>query len=208
MKSSFQDSCVWLIVNKLTDFVILSLLWCLVSLPLITLGMSTGALYHAVQLALLEGKTSAAATFLRSVKESFRQTLPMGAVFSIAGAVNLMLLLLQSNPAARTGLPPILLVITGLVLMLYSFYCYALAGHFVLTAKQILILALQLLAAHPLKSLLNLALMAISFAGVIAYPPLLLILPAGCVWCNCRITTPLLLNYINLEHSDSIASAE
>lgn len=38
---------VWNFFNAITDVLLLSLLWCLCSLPLITLGASTTALYDA-----------------------------------------------------------------------------------------------------------------------------------------------------------------
>ena len=34
------------ILNKAADMVVLSVLWCLCSLPLLTLGASSAALYH------------------------------------------------------------------------------------------------------------------------------------------------------------------
>lgn len=67
------DNIVWTFLSKCVDLVILSLLWLLFSLPIITAGASTAALYHSVHRSVFSDSGYAAATFWRSFRENAKQ---------------------------------------------------------------------------------------------------------------------------------------
>ncbi len=74
MNSIFSlDNPVWNFIGKLVDMLALSVLWAVCSLPVVTLGASTTALYY-VMLKLAEDKEGAIfQSFFRSFKENFKQ---------------------------------------------------------------------------------------------------------------------------------------
>lgn len=61
------------ILGKITDVVCLSLMWLVFSLPIITIGASTTALYHTVTKVLLGDKGYIAKEFIYSFKSNFKQ---------------------------------------------------------------------------------------------------------------------------------------
>lgn len=74
MNSIFSfDNPVWNFIGKLADMVILTLLWALCSLPVVTLGASTTALYY-VMLKLAEDKEGSICTsFFRAFRENLKR---------------------------------------------------------------------------------------------------------------------------------------
>ncbi len=75
MNSLFSlDNPVWNFIGKLVDMVFLTILWALCSLPVVTLGASSTALYYVV-LKLAEDKEGGiAASFFRAFRENFKQS--------------------------------------------------------------------------------------------------------------------------------------
>ena len=81
MKHFFSESN-WLyrFLSRLADWMILSLLWCVCSLPIITIGVSTTALYFvALQLARGE-EPPIVKTFFRSFRVNLKQGLVLGII--------------------------------------------------------------------------------------------------------------------------------
>lgn len=64
-----QESTLVTILNKAADMVILSVLWCVCSLPVLTIGAASAALYHTSIRVLRQNRGYAFATFRDSFKE-------------------------------------------------------------------------------------------------------------------------------------------
>ena len=60
-------------LNRLTDLILLNFLWIVFSLPIITIGASTTAMYYVNITSIREGDGRVAAKFWRSFKTNFRQ---------------------------------------------------------------------------------------------------------------------------------------
>ena len=71
MNSIFSfDNPVWNFIGKLVDMLMLTVLWALCSLPVVTIGASTSALYY-VMLKLAEDKEGSMFwSFFRAFKEN------------------------------------------------------------------------------------------------------------------------------------------
>ena len=74
MNSIFKlDGPVFTILNKFCDILILSILWMFFSLPAVTLGASSAALYHSVHKVLLNGEGYVLSTFWNSFRTNLKQ---------------------------------------------------------------------------------------------------------------------------------------
>ena len=73
--------------GKLWDIILLSIVFCVCSIPIITFGMNCIALYYTVVKVVLPGERHAVRTFLRMVPRNARQGLPLGILFEIIIAV-------------------------------------------------------------------------------------------------------------------------
>ena len=67
------DAPLFRFLTRVADMVILSLLWLIGSLPLFTLGISSTALYYAVNKSLIEDRGTVSEEFFRACRRSFRQ---------------------------------------------------------------------------------------------------------------------------------------
>lgn len=74
MNSIFKmDGSVFTIISKIADTVILSVLWVIFSLPIITIGASSAALYHTTHKAILKSEGYVFSTFFKSFKTNLKQ---------------------------------------------------------------------------------------------------------------------------------------
>ena len=63
---------VWTILNHVTDVLFLSLLWCLCSLPILTMGAATTALYDAVAHGMRRGEGGMYRRFFRTFRAELK----------------------------------------------------------------------------------------------------------------------------------------
>lgn len=84
------QSSFWRPFGSLVDVLVLSLLWVFTSLPVITLGPATAALYDATARCVRQGKSGALMRYL----STFRRELKQGVLLSLIFLVLMLLLLL------------------------------------------------------------------------------------------------------------------
>lgn len=136
-------------ISRIADFVILNLLWLLCSLPVITIGASTTALY-AVMLKLVKNEEGYIARgFLKAFKENFRQSTLMWLLFILLWVILILdffsLHIMSENMA---GFMQILFLIMGCLLISMTVYAFSLQARFENTVKNTLKNALLLVFAR------------------------------------------------------------
>jgi len=189
------------VINKVVDAVILSLLWVLCSLPVITIGASSAALYHAVSESVIQDKGYAYKSFFKSFKLSFRQSIFFTVAFLLFATTFLFIIFFfYYNPM-------------GLFSQVYSVFClfclaltalghtyvFALIGRFDLTSRQILSLLVRLIFRNLPRSLLILIVFALLLNFTISYPFLLLIAPCGYVLIVSLLMESPVKRYIRIQ---------
>lgn len=68
-----SDSPVIAFLNKATDLILLNVIWILTSLPIVTIGASTTAMYYVTIVSLRNGDGYVVQRYLKSFKENFKQ---------------------------------------------------------------------------------------------------------------------------------------
>lgn len=82
------DNPVWRFIGKFFDIMILNILWTVCSLPIVTMGASTTAVYYVtLKLVRDEEGTSTIQDFFKSFKENFKQATAIWLILLAAGAV-------------------------------------------------------------------------------------------------------------------------
>lgn len=71
-------------LNKIFDCMFVSALWCILSIPIVTIGATTSALYYAVNKSIRHSRGYAYKEFLSAFKLNFKQS-------TIVWLVNLLL---------------------------------------------------------------------------------------------------------------------
>lgn len=139
MNFNWIDNPIMRGMGKLADFIILNLLWVVCSIPIITIGASTTALY-TVMLKLVKNEEGYIAKgFLKAFKENFKQSTIMWIIFlliSIVFVVDFVSIKLMSDKIG--GLLQILFLFMGALLAAWMVYAFALQARFVNTVKNTL----------------------------------------------------------------------
>ncbi|MGN0157977.1 MAG: YesL family protein [Brotaphodocola sp.] len=82
------DNPVWRFIGKFFDVMILNILWTICSLPIVTIGASTTAVYYVtLRLVRDEEGTSTWRDFFKSFKENFKQATAIWLILLVVGAV-------------------------------------------------------------------------------------------------------------------------
>lgn len=183
MRSLFDiDSPLMSGLGKIFDCIMLSLCWITFSLPIVTMGAASGALYRTVYRCIRHDDGAPLKvywqTFRKNVKAGIVTWLPILAVyiFLIADAVILRGLTAQGQPLAR--LFGIILVLIG-VASVWAAYCSAYCVRFEGSLKEILWLSFFLVLSHPVMTLIIMAFLVMGAAMALMVPFLTLFLPAA-----------------------------
>ena len=139
MNFNWIDNPIMRGMGRLADFIILNLLWVVCSIPIITIGASTTALY-TVMLKLVKNEEGYIAKgFLKAFKENFKQSTIMWIIFlliSIVFVVDFVSIKLMSDEIG--GILQILFLFMGASLAAWMVYAFALQARFVNTVKNTL----------------------------------------------------------------------
>lgn len=136
--------------------VVLSVLWCLCSLPILTLGASSAALYHTAVKVIRQNRGYAFATFRDSFKGSLRQTFPFTVllvlVYVLFGAT--CYVCWQNPDSIIAGIYVFFSVFSILVCLAAQIHGFALSGRFRLNRRELFTLIVRLTFRHPFKNFL------------------------------------------------------
>lgn len=139
MNFNWIDNPIMRGMGRLADFIILNLLWVVCSIPIITIGASTTALY-TVMLKLVKNEEGYIAKgFLKAFKENFKQSTIMWIIFlliSIVFVVDFVSIKLMSDEIG--GILQILFLFMGALLAAWMVYAFALQARFVNTVRNTL----------------------------------------------------------------------
>lgn len=81
-----SDSPVIAFLNKMTDLILLNLLWLICCLPIITIGASTTAMYYVCIISIRQGDGYVIKRFFKSFTENFKQATLLWLVLMVLGA--------------------------------------------------------------------------------------------------------------------------
>lgn len=201
-----QESTLVTILNKAADMIILSVLWCVCSLPVLTIGAASAALYHTSIRVLRQNRGYAFATFRDSFMENLRQTLPftalllfLYALFGVTGYV-----CWQRPDSFIAGMYVFFSLFSILVCLIVQIHGFALMGRFHLRKQELFTLLVRLTFGHLVKNFLLLCLLLFAVELAIYYPPLLFIVPAGFFFLSSYLQEPVFKKHINYQEEDPL----
>lgn len=173
----------WII--RIFDCMCLSVLWLAASLPVITAGASTTALYVAIHRCIRLEEGSLWKTFWQAFRENFKRSslcwliaLAVLALF-VLDALVFRTMALNGQPLGGLYWLILLLIAIALTWMAYLF-CYA--ERFTGSVKDVLRFSFLMMVLHPVKAITVLVILLGGAALVLLAPGLLVILPAAVCW--------------------------
>lgn len=126
-------------ISRVADFIILNLLWIFCSIPIITIGASTTALY-TVMLKLVKNEEGYIVRgFFKAFKENFKQSTLIWLVFLVIGFMLVVdFSALRLMPVQMAAFMQILFLIMACLVICTAIYAFALQARFVNTVKNTL----------------------------------------------------------------------
>ena len=167
------------------DLIALSILWAIFSLPVVTMGAASAALYHAVYHHVRKGEDYLWSSFFDAFKSNFRrQTLAWLVALGILAVLTFDALVFRSIYIQGK---PFGWVYYGVLVLLvfastWTIYLAAYGARFNGTVKEVLKYSWILFRAHPLLLLSVMVLVVGGAVLALMVPPLLIIIPAGVYW--------------------------
>ena len=154
MKESNSGSGLLRAVNFAADLVTLSLLWFVCSLPVLTIGMSSAALFHTYEKVLVDGEGRLIPSFFRSFRDNLSIALPAGALLILMSAAMVFFWSVSMRGTSSVLVVPMALSLVVLLLLVcVQCYFYPLTGHYSLSGKLTAALSMRLVFAHLPQSL-------------------------------------------------------
>lgn len=183
MEPSFDKitrSKLYEIGSVLWDIVALSLIWLVFSLPVVTSGASSAALYFALYRRIKKESDAAIPDFMRSFKSNLKQSIPLSLLYTIFAAVigvNIHIARFGLNGITLPDwyLPVAILLIVPFVTM-YPF-AYPYLARFSTDTKHIIMNAATLSTMNPGKAFCLFLISAASLVLMVLFPPCLLVVP-------------------------------
>ena len=112
------DSPVMSFWKKLTDFVILNVLWAVGCLPVITIGASTAAMHRCVMQQQIHGDISAFKDFWKAYRQNFNQATGLFLVEAVVICIFLMDIQIVWRMETQTGVMNVIWIIMLFVLLI------------------------------------------------------------------------------------------
>ncbi len=171
--------------DKLGDIIILSLLWLIFSLPVITMGTASSALYYAVHKRFYDKSETPAKDFWRSFKQNLKQGIPLNIVLLLYGAVASFNIYFAIAGFNGMTLPTWYAPIAGLLALPFLCtvpYTFPYLARFKGTFKNILFHSFTFATMYPKHTFLVWLYMLVSLALMIVFFPSLLFMPFTCCY--------------------------
>lgn len=196
------DNGLMTTLGKICDCMILSILWCVCSIPIITVGASTAALYYAVNKSIRYNRGYAYKEFFSAFKSNFKQG-------TIVWLINLGLLLfgaydcyiLYQLRETISGAKIIMVIIVALLifLVMWMTYVYPYMARFALPTKALMKNCVILALAHFLRSLLLVVLFVAAVVASLAVPMAGIFVPVIYMVIANRIVERVFRKYMSEE---------
>lgn len=195
------DGKIYELVEKFVDCILVSILWTLFSLPIVTIGASTAALYYTVHKVIRNDTGKLWQTFWYTFKSNFRQATALWGILFIILAVlcfdcYLVYTWRQIN-SLFIWLFWILLILLASTIMLSS-YWFAYITHIQDSIKTVLKNTFIMCVVHFSKSILLLLITILVIACFVLLPfsPFFFILlPGFSMYLACPILQKVFLHY-------------
>lgn len=188
--------------DMLAEIAVLSIIWSVCCVPIITVGAATAAGYNTAIEVIRKKQQHVIRKFWNDIKKDFLQTLP----FSIALIVCVLAIYLIIDLPEINGYESIFpfalfsqIIIISFLLLFFT-YVFSLTGRFQLASIQVLSVALKLCFCKLHKNIIIILSVGSVLAIGVVYPPTVLLLPGLLFYSLTYLLEPqfhITINYDN-----------
>jgi uncharacterized membrane protein YesL len=200
-----MDSKFFIVTNKIVDMIVLSLVWLLMCIPILTIIPSTIALYYATAKSVRQDAGHAVPEFFHAFKENLRQGIALDIIYLAIGAALYGVRVFYNAEGLSTNLGKfyyVFFAVMVICVIAVTFYLIPVLSRFSVTLFNGLRLSIYFIS----KSLGTTIPLLITFAGFCAaiyvFPYALVILPGFYAYLMTKPVEKSLKNYILNELPD------
>ncbi len=182
MKGLFSyDSPLMTALTSIGDCICLSVLWIVFSLPVVTIGASTTALYAAAYHVVRKKEGGLWRVFWDAFRENFKRSTLLWLAAAVLALLTVDVFVLRSIRIAGGAMGALYYVVLALwaLALTWGVYMAAYAARFNGSVKEVLKFGFMLMALHPVKMLGVLAALLVGLALILLVPFMALIMPAA-----------------------------
>ena len=197
-----HDNTLLSILGKITDSLLLCLLYLLSCLPIITIGAATTALYYTTHKVLRCDRSYLWKEYKRAWKENFKQATICWLIFAGIGALlgfDIYVMYGIFRAGSPYGSAYVFFAVLLMAEILWMVYTFAYIARFQTSTKEVLRNSAIMTVIHIPKSLALLAVLGVGAFLVWLIPPLFLLIPVLCAWFAEVILESAFVNYIKEE---------
>lgn len=179
---SYSKNYLFILGGHLADMMILSLLWLLFSIPIVTMGASTAALYYATSKHFSDSSEKPFQDFIRSFKQNYKQGILLTLIYLVYGGLLAFDIYVARNGFHGITLPAIYEQVAYVLTLPIIFtlpYVFAYLSRFNNTIKETLKHCFFFCATHILHTLIILLIVLASGIAMVLFPPCALVVPAA-----------------------------
>lgn len=151
------DNPFWRFMGKLGDLIILNVLWIVCSIPIVTIGASTTAVYYVTLKLVRDEEGATIKSFFKSFKQNLKQMLIIWIILLAVGAILLFdLQFVYAVTGIQAGTKTVLLAAFGCLFFLYlsmSVYIFPVQAKFYNSIKRTFANSFFMAARHFPKTL-------------------------------------------------------
>ena len=202
------DSPIIQSINKIVDCVILSIIWLIFSIPVITFGASTSALYYTVNKVIRHNRSHVWREFWGSFKANFKQSTIVWLillVFTYVLGIDCIFLynMIKAGTIASWILAPF--VVTALFVIMWAIYTFAYISRFTNGLKAIMKNSAFFVIRHLLRSILLAVIFVASVALFMFLPIVIVVLPTVSMFFMTVILESIFEKYMSDEDLEAEA---
>lgn len=193
------DGFVVQTMNKIADCICLSFLWLVSSLPVITIGASTTALYYSMNKCIRRSEGGVWKTFWHSFRNNFRQSTALWLVLFLIYAVLIACCYCSYLMCATGNLPKEMfyfLLIVIAVATIWASFLFPYLARFQNTNCQILKNCIYIALMNFPVGLLHLVLIILSVIAVAIFPLTIVCMPGVYMVLSCYALEPIFRKYM------------
>ena len=183
------------VMNWLWNILVLSVLWLVCCMPIITIGASSTAAYYAASKVMRHKTGKLVSEFFASFRRNLRQSIPLSAAITLLQVVLVMECIdLYSDIRVPMGFLALFLFLL-LVVCAQANYLWACLSRFDRSSFQLFRMAIVLAFRHFLTTILLLLLLCIPLAGIYFMPWGILIFPGLSIFVSTYPMEKILRQY-------------
>jgi len=193
------DNGFFTALSKICDILLLSVVWSLLCIPIITIGPANTALYYATVKVIRRERGYLFREFFRSFKLNFKRGAITGIIFTLfTFFLGFDLFWAWTNMSMVENSSIYFGIFLALTIMMIccSIYAYPVLSRFDMTVKQLLKASAFMAIRHLPSTVLMFIIIAIGTIGIFFIPILIFIIPAGATFLISLLMERILKKYM------------